>query len=96
MGSPPPYRLDKTQHGGGIMLFIREEVPSKLLNADPSISGIENLLVKINLRSKKWLISGSFNPHLNSVQNHLAQQSKKFDFYSFKYEHFIVLGDFNA
>ena len=77
------------------MLFIREGIPSKLLNADTSF-GIENLLVEINLRSKKWLISGSYNPHLNSIQNHLVQLSKKFDFYSSKYENFIVLGDFNA
>ena len=78
------------------MLFIREHITSKLLNADTSISGIENLLVEINLSSKKWLISGSYNPHLNSIQNHLAQLSKKFDFYSSKYENFIVMGDFNA
>ena len=78
------------------MLFILEGIPSKLLNADTSISGIENILVEINLRSKKWLISGSYNPHLNSIQNHLVQLSKKFDFYSSKYENFIVLGDFNA
>ena len=67
-GFTPPYRLDRTQHGGGIMLFIREDIPSKLLNADTSISAIENLLVEINLRS----ISGSYNPHLNSIQSHLV------------------------
>ena len=39
-----PYRLDRTQQGGGIMLFIREGIPSKLLNADTS-TGIEKLLV---------------------------------------------------
>ena len=63
------------------MLFISEDIPSKLLNADTTI-GIENLLVGINLRSKKWLMSGSYNPHLNSIQNHLVQLSKKFDIYS--------------
>ena len=94
-GFTPPYRLDRTQHGGGIILFIRKDMPSKLLNADTSF-GIENLLVEINLRSKKWLISGSYSPHLNSIQNHLVQLSKKFDFYSSKYENYIVLGDFNA
>ena len=78
------------------MLFIWEGIPSKFFNANTSISGIENLSVEINLRSKKWLISGSYNPHLNSIQNHLVQLSKKFDFYSSKYENFIVLGDFNA
>ena len=71
-GFTPPHRLDIMQHRGGIMLFIREDIPSKLLHADTSISGIENLLVEINLCSKKWLISSSYNPHLNSIQNHLA------------------------
>ena len=65
-GFTPPYRLDRTQHGGGIMLFIREGIPSKLLNAD-NFFEIENLLVEINRRSKKWLISGSYNLHLNSI-----------------------------
>ena len=51
-GFTPPYRLDRTQHGGGIMLFIREGIPSKLLNAD-NFFEIENLLVEINRRSKK-------------------------------------------
>ena len=80
-GLTPPYRLDRRQHGGGIIVFIREGIPSKLLNADTSI-GIEKLLVEINLRSKKWLISGYYNPHLSSIQNHLVKLSKKFDFYS--------------
>ena len=66
-GFTPPYRLDRTQHGGGIMLFTREGIPSKILNADTSIR-IENLLAEINLHSKKRLISGSYNPHLNSIQ----------------------------
>ena len=41
-GFTPPYRLDRTQQRGGIMLFIREGIPLKLLNADTSF-GIENL-----------------------------------------------------
>ena len=94
-GFTPPYRLDRTQNGGGIMLFIREGIFSKLLNADISI-GIENLIVEINLHSKKVLILGSYNTHLNSIQNHLVQLSKNFDFYSSKFENLIVLSDFNA
>ena len=43
-GFTPPYRLNRMQHGGGIMRFIWESIPSKLLNADTSF-GVENLLV---------------------------------------------------
>ena len=33
-GFNPAYRLDRTQHGWSIMLFIREDKPSKILNAE--------------------------------------------------------------
>ena len=95
-GFTPPYSLDRTTHGGGLMLFVREDIPSKLLpNIDRS-GNIENILVNINLRSKEWLISGSYNPNVGLIQNHPTNLSKNLDFYSSKYENFIVIGDFNA
>ena len=95
-GFTPPYRLDRTEHGGGLMLFIREYIPSNLLpNVNPS-GNIENIFVETNLRSKKGLISGSYNPNVGLIQNHTVNLSKNLDFYSSKYENFIVIGDFNA
>ena len=55
-GHTPPYILDKTQYGGGIMLFIRKVIPSKLLNSINTVGEIGNLLVEINLRSKNGLL----------------------------------------
>ena len=46
----PPYRLDRTEHGGGPMLFIREDIPPNLLANATSSDKIENIFVKINLR----------------------------------------------
>ena len=49
-GFTPLYRLDRTEHGGGLMLFIREDIPFKQLpNVNPS-DKIENIFVEINLR----------------------------------------------
>ena len=49
-GSTPPYRVDRATHGGGLMLFVREDIPSKLLpNIDPS-GNIENIFVEIKLK----------------------------------------------
>ena len=31
-GFSRPYRLDRNSHGGGVMIYIREDIPSKLLN----------------------------------------------------------------
>ena len=78
------------------MLFVREDIPSKLLpNISPS-GNIENIFVEINLRSKKWLISGSYNPNVGLIQNHTVSLSKNLDFWSSKYENFIVIDDFNV
>ena len=51
-GYATPYRLDRNATGGGILSYIREDIPSKLLNTDLSI---ERFFVKIRLRKKKWL-----------------------------------------
>ena len=49
-GYTTPYRLDRNANGGGILLYIREDIPSKLLNTDLSIEGF---FVEIRLRKKK-------------------------------------------
>ena len=48
-GYATPYRLDRNGNGGGILLYIRENIPSKLLNSDLSIEGF---FVEIRLREK--------------------------------------------
>ena len=53
-------------------------------------------LKKINRLKKKWLVSGSYNPKLSYIKNHLQEIGKGLEYYSWKYENFIVLGDFNS
>ena len=55
-GYTNPYRLDRTANGGGILLYIRENIPSTLVNFPGATGDIENLFVEINLRKKKWLL----------------------------------------
>ena len=78
------------------MLFVREEIPSKLLSEYKPNSSVENIFIEINLRSKKWLLSCCYNPNLTLLNNHIQNISRGLDFYSSKYDHFLVFGDFNA
>ena len=78
------------------MLYIREDIPSKSLTETKYDKEIENIFIEINLRSKKCLISGSYNPKLSHIENHLQEIGKGLQYYSSKYENFIVLVDFNA
>ena len=86
--------IDRTCHGGGLMLFVREDIPSKLLLAENA--PIEGFYIEINLRKKKWLICGSYNPHRTTIDSHMDSLSKNLALYSSTYENYIVLGDFNV
>ena len=44
-----PYRLDCCSNGGGIMLYIREDIPSRLLTEYKSPENAECLFVEINI-----------------------------------------------
>ena len=57
---------------------------------------IENLFVEINLRLRKWLVSCSYNQRTNLIADHLHYIGRGIDFYSSKYDNFVVLGDLNT
>ena len=52
-GCSTPYRLDHDSNGGGIMLYVREDIPSNLLATDKK-NHIESFYVELNLRKEKW------------------------------------------
>ena len=54
MGYISPFRFDRNGNGGGILLFIREDIPGKLIGSE--ILPFESFYVKLNLRGQKWLI----------------------------------------
>ena len=82
-GYSTPFRLDRNAHGGGILLYVREDIPSKLLLVEKNL--IENLVffMEINFRNKKkWLLSCSYNPKKTSLSNHIAELSKSLDLFT--------------
>ena len=66
-GFTTPYRYDRNDKGGGLLLYIREDIPSRLLQCK-SQCNIESLSVEINLRKRKWFLNYSHDPHRNSFQ----------------------------
>ena len=74
-----PYRLDRTSKGGGIILYIREDIPSKLINSSCIDHDKEYFLVELNLRKQKWLITGNYNPHKTMAKGYLEYISQDID-----------------
>ena len=95
-GYSTPFRLDINQNGGGLFLYVREDIQRKILKEYTPEKPIENLFAEINLRSRKWLLSGSDSPKTNLIADYLHCIGGGIDLYSSKYDNFIVLGDLNT
>ena len=95
-GFSKPYRFDRNRNGGGVMLYIREDIPSKLLRTHNLPSDIEAFFVELNLRKTKWLLSACYRPPKQSDDYFFKQMSAALDTYGTHYSKFLLIGDFNA
>ena len=88
-----PYRLDRNSNGGGPMLFVREDIPSNLVEAEAK--PVEGFYIDLDLRNDKCLLNCSYNLHKNNLGNHLKVLSDLLDSHSSTYEKVLILRDFN-
>ena len=75
-GFSSPYRFDRNPHGGGILLYVKKDIPLKLLNGIEFKGDLEAMFVEINFKKKKWLLSCSYNPQKSKIRN-IWEQSER-------------------
>ena len=51
-GFIPPYRMERNTNGGGIALYVRDDIPSRQISFKNDYKDIEHFFVEINLRRK--------------------------------------------
>ena len=95
-GYVAPLRLDRNSRGGGILIYVREDIPCKELKCQKHSKDIECIYFEINLHNNKWLLMGGYNPHKDTISQFLDDVSKKLDIHIKNYENMILLGDFNS
>ena len=94
-GFATPFRLDRNANGGGILVYVRSDIPSHQVNSYKFSAGIECISFEINLRKKKWVLFSVYRPPTQS-QDHLFENlGRALDHYSDNYENFMFIGDFN-
>ena len=95
-GYAPPFRIDRTKNGGGVIIYVREDIPSKELKDHTSPNNFEGIFFDINLKKSKWLVFGGYNPNKNNITNFTCQLGPILDFYMAKFDNLLLLGDFNS
>ena len=87
-----PYKLNRNSNGGGLLLYVREDIPFKFLKVKSDCK-IESISVEVNLRKGKWYINGSYNPNKSFISNHLECLNCIIDEYSKVYQNFLFWGE---
>ena len=97
-GYSKPYRLDRNREGGGVLIYVREDIPSKQLTKHNFTKNVEGLFVEINLRKTKLLFFGGYRSdheiHGLSKHDFLGEITFALDKYS-SYDKILLAGDFN-
>ena len=62
-GFSTPYRKDRDKNGGGIILYVRGNIPFKLVSLENDKTNIKHCFIETNLRQKN-----SYNPDSNLTE----------------------------
>ena len=95
-GFMKPYRYDRSQNGGGLLIYARERAPVKELKQYKAPADIDCGVIEINLKKQKWLLATTYRPPTQSQQYFFTEDGKTLDHYCRAYENLILIGDFNC
>ena len=91
-----PYRLDINSKSGGLLVYVNNDIPSRLLKGVVLSHDCQIVPVELNLRKQKWLIVSIYRPPRHDISQFISDLSKILDFYKPIYERVLVVGDFNS
>ena len=90
-----PFRADRNDKGVGLLLYFKEDIPCRYITVNYTPK-IEAIVLEINLKKRKWLLLGTYNPHKDMTNTFLSSIDEKLNELSLKYESIVILGDFNC
>ena len=95
-GFKKPYRLDKSKNSGGLMVYIKSHIPSRILSDFLLPKDFQAIPFEISFKNRKWLVVSLYNPCKTLGSIFLKNLSNLIDFYlKKKYENLILIGDLN-
>ena len=95
-GFSAPFRLNRNKFGGGVLIYVREDIPCKKLTKHILPDDIEEIFVEINLRKTKWLLFGGYRPPRQQAEYFSKYVNYALHTYRETIDKFLLAGDFNT
>ena len=90
-----PFRLDRNKFAGGVLIYVRKDIPCKELIQHKLPENIDDLFIEINLRKQKFLLFGGYRSPRQEAEYFLKHLNFSLDPYRQTYDRFILIGEFN-
>ena len=90
------FRADRNANGGGVLIYIRDDIPCRQLISHPLDKSLEGICLEINLTKSKWLLFGGYNHEKSNIHAFLRGLSPILDHYMCRLNNFLLIGDFNS
>ena len=68
-----PYRRDRNAFGGGVMTFVREDIPCREIVLNKDEEKIEGIFIEISTRKQKWLFFGGYCNKKANISDFLSK-----------------------
>ena len=88
-------RRDGDSFGVGLIFYINEQIPSKVLTLESIPRDIEIILLDLRVKNRKWLRIGLYKPPFQNEKYFLDHLSKTLGQLTCQYDKTILIGDFN-
>ena len=89
------FRKDRNKFGGGLILFVKENIPYKVVNTFHFSEEYEIISLDFSISNKKWLLLSIYNPRSQNEASFVEQIKLTLNTYSTSYENFLLIVDFN-
>ena len=83
------YRKDWNKNGGGLLLYINEGIPGKLINSYEFKEGSEIIVFEFNISNKKWLLLGNYKPFSQNELCFINEIKLSLNFFSSSYKNYF-------
>ena len=94
-GYQSPFRLDCTSQSGGLLTYVKDGIPARLLTNFKFDPLMQVIPIELNFRKTKWLVLSIYRPPRQDPDLFLNNLSDFIHCHEINYDNFIVIGDFN-
>ena len=90
----PPFRKDRDEYGGGLMIFVRNYIITRRLH-DFEPKDLKCICIELTLSKKKWVIFSVYRPQSENVSGFFDKLANSIDRAISTYDNVVIMGDIN-